>query len=171
MIGRVTTVEIVFFSVVFFLADVLTAFGVLVIERETVVALVVGVETVVLGVKVEAVIRVVEDPLVLLAELVVDVLLVVLSPASRLLRSFLILCALTPALVASIGVATAATIIAKKQATLDGLHPKSLYTLIEVRLYQKLYQAFLGFLHHPTPLLPYTPKVNNRIQKRFHWER
>ena len=166
--GLETTVGTVFFSAVVFLTVVVVGLVVLVVERGTVVVLLVCVETVDLGVVEAVALHVVEE---LLNELVEEVARVVLSPASRLLRSFLILCALTPALVASIGVATAATIIAKKQATLDGLHPKSLYTLIEVRLYQKLYQAFLGFLHHPTPLLPYTPKVNNRIQKRFHWER
>lgn len=86
-------------------------------------------------------------------------------PSARAFRSFFILCAVTPALVASTGAAkiltTEAQSIAKKQAPLDGLHPRMRYTLMDDRLYQKLYQAFR----------PYIPKVNNRIQKRFHWER
>ena len=166
--GLETTVGTVFFSDVFFLSAFVAGLVVLVVERGTVVVLLVYVETVDLGVEVEVVLRVVEELLALLAALVEEVVRVVLSPASRFLRSFLILWALTPALVASIGVATAATIIAKKHANLDGLQPNSLYTLTDVRLYQKLYQAFFGFLHHPMPLLPYAPKVNNLIQKRFH---
>jgi hypothetical protein len=93
-------------------------------------------------------------------------------PSARAFRSFLILCAVTPARVASTGAAkmltTEAQSIAKKQAPLDGLHPRIRYTLMDDRLYQKLYQAFFGSLHQPIPFRPYIPKVKRRIQKRFH---
>lgn len=58
-------------------------------------------------------------------------------PSARALRSFFILCAFTPALVASTGAAkiliTEAQSIAKKQAPRDGLQPSNLYTLMEER--------------------------------------
>ena len=58
-------------------------------------------------------------------------------PSARVLRSFFILCTVITARVASTGAATMLTteahIIAKKQERRDGLYPKSLYTLIEVR--------------------------------------
>ena len=89
--GLETTAETVFFSAVGFLAVVVVGLIVLVVERELVAVLLVCVERVDLGVEVEVVLRAVEELLVLLAGLVEDVARVVLSSASRFLRSFLIL--------------------------------------------------------------------------------
>ena len=89
--GLETTVGTVFFSAVVFLIVVVAGLVVLVVERGTVVVLLVCVETVDLEVEVEVVLRVVGELSVLLAELVEEVARVVLSPVSRFLRSFLIL--------------------------------------------------------------------------------
>ena len=86
--GLETTVGTVFFSAVGFLTVVVVG---LVVECELMAVLLVCVETVDLGVGVEVVLRVVEELPVLLAELVEEVVRVVLSPVSRFLRSFLIL--------------------------------------------------------------------------------
>lgn len=70
----------------------------------------------------EDVLRILEPDLLLVFAVLEDV------PSARALRSFFILCAVTPARVASTGAAkmltTDAQSIAKKQAPREGLHPR-----------------------------------------------